>query len=83
MSEVLTITEIKALVDRIYEQHPTARVDFVYPKRHGGKVRSALGGLTSYSVLLGSPAVARFVIDWAREGSKFEVEESLETSETK
>ena len=67
----LPILEFKSIVDDLQRQRPMARVDFVFPKRHGGKVRSALGNMTDYSILLDSSnseqAIVRFYINYAHQ----------------
>lgn len=67
----IPISEFKAMIDSLYQQHPMARVDFVYPKRHAGKERGALGNITTYGVILDSStkdrAIVRFYLNHARE----------------
>lgn len=68
-----SLAEFKATIDKLAEQYPAARVDFVYPKMHSGKRRSVLTHLTSINVLLDSSspdkAIIRLFVDHARDSS--------------
>ena len=68
---VIRLAEFKAIIDRLVTQHSEAKIDFVYPKMHGGKRRSVLGQMTTYSVLLDTStpdrATVRIYLDWSRD----------------
>ena len=50
----IPISEFKRIIDAAAENHPDAKVDFVYPKMRSGKKFGALGFMSSYKVVLGS-----------------------------
>lgn len=74
MSDI-PISEFKAIIGDLAERFPTARVDFVYPMRHGGKLRSHLGHMTKFEVFCNDLPIVRVVISHARTADLVETAE--------